>query len=221
MREKDGSWSAPTGQLRQWTQRDTTINSFLFQLPQVPSLPWHQPQKPAIGHSLWSSLGFWASYSKEKLNLFIELNWWGSTRCPWYASDLLDVDGRAAPARSRKNSMPAGSFLFLLIRGGPHHAPGWPSRGWAFWAELLPPLISLWCAGDSRNSLLQIELTTVFRQTEAGIHQISEWHQEQPESGENWFMPFSIKGTDPLFSSTDRAWTPIIITSLVTEANTD
>lgn len=206
---------APTG-VAAMNAKGTTINSF-FQLPPGSFFPGDiSLENLQSGILSIQSMVSDLSYTKEKLNLFNELELLVIDEVSMVRCDLLDVID--AILRSvRKNTMPFGGVQLLLI-GDLYQLPPVAKReDWAFLSKAYPSPYFFDAHVVRRNPLLQIELTTVFRQTEPEfINILNDIRNNQiNESSLNLLN----KRYDPQFSSTDDL-NPIIITSHNAEANT-
>ncbi|WP_448634661.1 ATP-dependent DNA helicase [Pedobacter panaciterrae] len=156
------------------------------------------------------------SYTRDKTNLFNELELLVIDEVSMVRCDLLDVID--AILRSvRKNTMPFGGVQLLLIGDLYQLPPVTKREDWAFLSRAYPSPYFFDALVVRRNPLLQIELTTVFRQTEPEfINILNDIRNNQiSESSLNLLN----KRYDPQFSSTDDL-NPIIITSHNAEANT-
>lgn len=206
---------APTG-VAAMNAKGTTINSF-FQLPPGSFFPGDiSLENLQSGILSIQSMVSDLSYTRDKTNLFNELELLVIDEVSMVRCDLLDVID--AILRSvRKNTMPFGGVQLLLIGDLYQLPPVTKREDWAFLSRAYPSPYFFDALVVRRNPLLQIELTTVFRQTEPEfINILNDIRNNQiSESSLNLLN----KRYDPKFSSTDDL-NPIIITSHNAEANT-
>lgn len=206
---------APTG-VAAMNAKGTTINSF-FQLPPGSFFPGDiSLENLQAGILSIQSMVSDLSYTRDKMNLFNELELLVIDEVSMVRCDLLDVID--AILRSvRKNTMPFGGVQLLLIGDLYQLPPVTKREDWAFLSKAYPSPYFFDALVIRRNPLLQIELTTVFRQTEPEfINILNDIRNNQiSESSLNLLN----KRYDPQFSSTDDL-NPIIITSHNAEANT-
>jgi hypothetical protein len=206
---------APTG-VAAMNAKGTTINSF-FQLPPGSFFPGDiSLENLQAGILSIQSMVSDLSYTRDKINLFNELELLVIDEVSMVRCDLLDVID--AILRSvRKNTMPFGGVQLLLIGDLYQLPPVTKREDWAFLSKAYPSPYFFDALVVRRNPLLQIELTTVFRQTEPEfINILNDIRNNQiSESSLNLLN----KRYDPQFSSTDDL-NPIIITSHNAEANT-
>jgi hypothetical protein len=206
---------APTG-VAAMNAKGTTINSF-FQLPPGSFFPGDiSLENLQSGILSIQSMVSDLSYTRDKTNLFNELELLVIDEVSMVRCDLLDVID--AILRSvRKNTMPFGGVQLLLIGDLYQLPPVTKREDWAFLSRAYPSPYFFDALVVRRNPLLQIELTTVFRQTEPEfINILNDIRNNQiSESSLNLLN----KRYDPQFSSTDDL-NPIIITSHNAEANT-
>jgi len=206
---------APTG-VAAMNAKGTTINSF-FQLPTGSFFPGdislENLQSGIVSiQSLVSDL----SYSREKLNLLNELELLIIDEISMVRCDLLDVID--AILRSvRKNSSPFGGVQLLLIGDLFQLPPVTKREEWTFLSRAYASPYFFEAYVIRRNPVLQIELTTVFRQTEPEFIDILNSIRNNQISESS--LTLLNKRYDPLFSSSDEL-NPIIITSHNAEANT-
>jgi ATP-dependent DNA helicase PIF1 len=206
---------APTG-VAAMNAKGTTINSF-FQLPPGSFFPGDiSLENLQSGILSIQSMVSDLSYTRDKINLFNELELLVIDEVSMVRCDLLDVID--AILRSvRKNTMPFGGVQLLLIGDLYQLPPVTKREDWAFLSRAYPSPYFFDALVIRRYPLLQIELTTVFRQTEPEfINILNDIRNNQiSESSLNLLN----KRYAPQFSSTDDL-NPIIITSHNAEANT-
>jgi hypothetical protein len=206
---------APTG-VAAMNAKGTTINSF-FQLPPGSFFPGDiSLENLQSGILSIQSMVSELSYSREKLNLFTELELLVIDEVSMVRSDLMDVID--ALLRSvRKNNDPFGGVQLLLIGDLYQLPPVTKREDWAFLSRAYASPYFFDALVIRRNPLLQIELTTVFRQTEPEFIGILNDIRNNRISEDG--LSLLNKRYDPSFSSTDEL-NPIIITSHNAEANT-
>ncbi|WP_285058194.1 ATP-dependent DNA helicase [Pedobacter ginsengisoli] len=206
---------APTG-VAAMNAKGTTINSF-FQLPPGSFFPGDiSLENLQSGILSIQSMVSEMSYSREKLNLFTELELLVIDEVSMVRSDLLDVID--ALLRSvRKNNDPFGGVQLLLIGDLYQLPPVTKREDWVFLSRAYASPYFFDALVIRRNPLLQIELTTVFRQTEPEFIGILNDIRNNRISEDS--LSLLNKRYDPSFSSTDEL-NPIIITSHNAEANT-
>ena len=155
---------APTG-VAAMNAKGTTINSF-FQLPPGSFFPGdislENLQSGILSiESVVSNL----SYTKDKINLFNELELLVIDEVSMVRCDLLDVID--AILRSvRKNNSAFGGIQLLLIGDLYQLPPVTKREDWAFLSRAYSSPYFFEAFAIRRNPVLQVELTTVFRQTE-------------------------------------------------------
>ncbi|WP_158800242.1 ATP-dependent RecD-like DNA helicase [Pedobacter sp. L105] len=205
---------APTG-VAAMNAKGTTINSF-FQLPTGSFFPGdislENLQSGIVSiQSVVSDL----SYNREKLSLLRELKLLVIDEVSMVRCDLMDVID--AILRSvRKNNEPFGGVQLLLI-GDLYQLPPVAKReDWAFLSKAYASPYFFEAHVIRRNPLLQIELTTVFRQTEPEFINILNSIRNNQISTDA--LALLNERYDPLFSASDEL-NPIIITSHNAEAN--
>lgn len=205
---------APTG-VAAMNAKGTTINSF-FQLPPGSFFPGDiSLENLQSGILSIQSMVSEMSYNRDKLNLFNELELLVIDEVSMVRSDLLDVID--ALLRSvRKNNDPFGGVQLLLIGDLYQLPPVTKREDWAFLSRAYASPYFFDALVIRRNPLLQIELTTVFRQTEPEFIGILNDIRNNQISQES--LSLLNKRYDPSFSSTDEL-NPIIITSHNAEAN--
>ena len=205
---------APTG-VAAMNAKGTTINSF-FQLPPGSFFPgdisFENLQSGILSiQSVVSNL----SYSRDKINLFNELELLVIDEVSMVRCDLLDVID--AILRSvRKNNTAFGGVQLLLIGDLYQLPPVTKREEWTFLnkAYVSPYFFEAFVV--RKNPVLQIELTTVFRQTEPEfINLLNDIRNNQiDENG----LALLNQRYDPMFSASAEL-NPIIITSHNAEAN--
>jgi ATP-dependent DNA helicase PIF1 len=205
---------APTG-VAAMNAKGTTINSF-FQLPPGSFFPGDiSLENLQSGILSIQSMVSEMSYNRDKLNLFHELELLVIDEVSMVRSDLLDVID--ALLRSvRKNNDPFGGVQLLLIGDLYQLPPVTKREDWAFLSRAYASPYFFDALVIRRNPLLQIELTTVFRQTEPEFIGILNDIRNNQISQDS--LSLLNKRYDPSFSSTDEL-NPIIITSHNAEAN--
>jgi ATP-dependent DNA helicase PIF1 len=206
---------APTG-VAAMNAKGTTINSF-FQLPPGSFFPGDiSLENLQSGFISIQSMVSDLSYSREKLSLFNELELLIIDEVSMVRCDLLDVID--AILRSvRKNNAPFGGVQLLLIGDLYQLPPVTKREDWSFLSRAYPSPYFFDALVIRRNPVLQIELTTVFRQTEpAFINILNDIRNNQiNESG----LELLNKRYIPEFNAANGV-SPIIITSHNAEANT-
>ena len=206
---------APTG-VAAMNAKGTTINSF-FQLPQGSFFPGDiSLQNLQSGIISIQSMVSDLSYSREKLTLFNELELLIVDEVSMVRCDLLDVID--AILRSvRRNNAAFGGVQLLLIGDLYQLPPVTKREEWAFLRSAYASPYFFDAHVVHRNPLLQIELTTVFRQTEPefiGILNDIRNNQISPNG-----LALLNQRFDPAYNPSGEV-TPIIITSHNAEANT-
>lgn len=205
---------APTG-VAAMNAKGTTINSF-FQLPPGSFFPgdisFENLQSGFISiQSMVSDL----SYTREKLSLFNELELLIIDEVSMVRCDLLDVID--AILRSvRKNNAPFGGVQLLLIGDLYQLPPVTKREDWSFLNRAYPSPYFFDALVIRRYPVLQIELTTVFRQTEPEFIKILNdiRNNQINETG----LELLNKRYLPEFNVANEV-SPIIITSHNAEAN--
>jgi ATP-dependent DNA helicase PIF1 len=205
---------APTG-VAAMNAKGTTINSF-FQLPPGSFFPgdisFENLQSGFLSiQSLVSDL----SYTREKTNLFNELELLIIDEVSMVRCDLLDVID--AILRSvRKSNLPFGDVQLLLIGDLYQLPPVVKREDWSFLSRAYPSPYFFDALVVRRYPLLQIELTTVFRQTEPEfINILNDIRNNQISENS---LSLLNERYQPQFSATSDL-NPIIITSHNAEAN--
>lgn len=205
---------APTG-VAAMNAKGTTINSF-FQLPPGSFFPGDiSLENLQAGILSIQSMVSDLSYSREKLNLFNELELLVIDEVSMVRCDLLDVIDSILRT-VRKNHMPFGGVQLLLIGDLYQLPPVTKREDWTFLSKAYPSPYFFDALVVRRNPLLQVELTTVFRQTEPEfINILNDIRNNQiSETGLNSLN----ERFNPEFSAVDDL-NPIIITSHNAEAN--
>lgn len=205
---------APTG-VAAMNAKGTTINSF-FQLPPGSFFPGditlENLQSGILSiQSMVSDL----SYSREKISLFNELELLVIDEVSMVRCDLLDVIDAILRA-VRKNNAPFGGVQLLLIGDLYQLPPVTKREDWAFLSRAYPSPYFFDALVIRRNPLLQIELTTVFRQTEPEfINVLNDIRNNQISEAS---LELLNKRHSPSYNTTEEV-SPIIITSHNAEAN--
>jgi ATP-dependent DNA helicase PIF1 len=205
---------APTG-VAAMNAKGTTINSF-FQLPTGSFFPGdialENLQSGIL--SIQSVVGD-MSYNREKKNLLNEIELLVIDEVSMVRCDLLDVID--AMMRSvRKNTLPFGGVQVLLI-GDLYQLPPVAKReDWAFMKQAYASPYFFESYVIRRNPVLQVELTTVFRQTEPEFINILNSIRNNQISETDLIL--LNKRYDPQYLSASEI-NPIIITSHNAEAN--
>ncbi|QNK64413.1 AAA family ATPase [Pedobacter sp. PAMC26386] len=205
---------APTG-VAAMNAKGTTINSF-FQLPSGSFYPGEigleDLQSGIISiQSMVSDL----SYSKEKTTLFNELELLIIDEISMVRCDLMDMIDAILRA-VRKSNTPFGGVQLLLIGDLYQLPPVVKREEWAFLGRVYASPYFFEGHVIRRNPLLQIELTTVFRQTEPEFVSILNSIRNNQINEKD--LALLNKRYDPQFLSTEDL-NPIIITSHNAEAN--
>lgn len=205
---------APTG-VAAMNAKGTTINSF-FQLPPGSFFPGDiSLENLQAGFVSIQSLVSDLSYTRDKLNLFNELELLIIDEVSMVRCDLLDTID--AILRSvRKNNRPFGGVQLLLIGDLYQLPPVIRREEWSFLSQAYPGPYFFNALVVRRYPLVQIELTTIYRQTEPefiGILNDIRNNQITERS-----LDLLNKQYDPGFQATSDI-DPIIITSHNAEAN--
>jgi len=206
---------APTG-VAAMNAKGTTINSF-FQLPPGSFFPGDiSLENLQSGILSIQSMVSDLSYSREKISLFNELALLVIDEVSMVRCDLLDVID--AILRSvRKNNAPFGGVQLLLIGDLYQLPPVTKREDWAFLSKAYPSPYFFDALVIRRNPVLQIELTTVFRQTEQEfINILNDIRNNQINETS---LALLNKRYDSEYNNPDEV-SPIIITSHNAEANT-
>jgi hypothetical protein len=206
---------APTG-VAAMNAKGTTINSF-FQLPPGSFFPGDISMEDLQSGILSiSSVVANLTYNREKLNLFHELELLVIDEISMVRCDLLDVIDALLRA-ARNNNAPFGGVQLLLIGDLYQLPPVTKREDWAFLSKAYASPYFFESHVIRRHPVLQIELTTVFRQTEPefiGILNDIRNNKISAESLEILNRRYVPDFRDP------EGLSPIIITSHNTEANT-
>lgn len=205
---------APTG-VAAMNAKGTTINSF-FQLPPGSFFPGDiNLENLQAGILSIQSMVSDLSYTREKINLFNELELLVIDEVSMVRSDLLDVID--AILRSvRKNNTPFGGVQMLLIGDLYQLPPVTKREDWAFLSRAYASPYFFDALVIRQNPLLQIELTNVFRQTEPEfINILNDIRNNQINEHS---LAVLNQRYDPQFNAADDL-NPIIITSHNAEAN--
>ncbi|MCX2479833.1 AAA family ATPase [Pedobacter sp. MC2016-15] len=204
---------APTG-VAAMNAKGTTINSF-FQLPSGSFFPGDiSLQNLQAGFMSIQSLVSDSSYNREKMNLFLELELLVIDEVSMVRCDLMDVIDSILRF-VRKNNAPFGGVQLLLIGDLYQLPPVIKREDWAFLrtAYLSPYFFDSHVI--SRNPLLQIELTTVFRQTEPEF--INILNSIRNNQIDDTTLSLLNNRYNPTFAASEEL-NPIIITSHNAEA---
>ncbi|WEK20212.1 MAG: DEAD/DEAH box helicase [Candidatus Pedobacter colombiensis] len=205
---------APTG-VAAMNAKGTTINSF-FQLPPGSFFPGDiSLENLQSGILSIQSMVSDLSYSREKTSLFNELELLIIDEVSMVRCDLLDVIDAILRA-VRKNNAPFGGVQLLLIGDLYQLPPVTKREDWAFLSRAYPSPYFFDALVIRKNPVLQIELSTVFRQTEPEfINILNDIRNNQiDESG----LELLNKRYNPTPNTADEV-SPIIITSHNAEAN--
>lgn len=205
---------APTG-VAAMNAKGTTINSF-FQLPPGSFFPGEvNLQHIQSGLSAIKATVDSLSYSKDKLKLFNELELLVIDEVSMVRCDVLDVVD--AILRSvRQNNNPFGGLQLLLIGDLYQLPPVSKQEEWTFLSKAYPSPYFFDSLVIRNHPVLQLELTTVFRQTEeAFIKILNDIRNNQiDEEG----LKLLNERYEPSFKDHNDL-NPIIITSHNAEAN--
>ena len=155
---------APTG-VAAMNAKGTTINSF-FQLPTGSFFPGEIELKNLqSGISSIKSTVNDLSYTNDKLKIFKELELLIIDEVSMVRCDVLDMID-ALLQSVRKNSNAFGGLQLLLIGDLYQLPPVTKREDWVFLSKAYPSPYFFESLVIRKNPILQIELTTVFRQTE-------------------------------------------------------
>ncbi|MET1055377.1 MAG: AAA family ATPase [Pedobacter sp.] len=205
---------APTG-VAAMNAKGTTINSF-FQLPSGSFFPGDiSLQNLQAGFMSIQSLVSDSSYNREKMNLFTELELLVIDEVSMVRCDLMDVIDSILRF-VRKNNAPFGGVQLLLIGDLYQLPPVIKREDWAF---LRTAYVSPYFFDShviSRYPLLQIELTTVFRQTEPEF--INILNSIRNNQIDDTTLNLLNQRYNPQFTASEEL-NPIIITSHNAEAS--
>lgn len=205
---------APTG-VAAMNAKGTTINSF-FQLPPGSFFPGEvNLQHIQSGLSAIKATVDSLSYSKDKLKLFNELELLVIDEVSMVRCDVLDVVD--AILRSvRQNNSPFGGLQLLLIGDLYQLPPVSKQEEWAFLSKAYPSPYFFDSLVIRNHPVLQLELTTVFRQTEEIFIKILNDIRNNQIDEEG--LRLLNERYDPAFKDVGDL-NPIIITSHNAEAN--
>ena len=205
---------APTG-VAAMNAKGTTINS-LFQLPPGSFFPGDiDLQTLQSGIVSIKSLVSELSYSRDKLSLFNELELLVIDEVSMVRCDLLDVIDAILRA-VRKNNAPFGGVQLLLIGDLFQLPPVTKREEWSFLHRAYPSPYFFDAIVIRHHPLLQVELTTVFRQTEPEFINILNDIRNNQINAQS--LAILNKRHKPDFTAADGL-NPIIITSHNQEAN--
>jgi ATP-dependent DNA helicase PIF1 len=205
---------APTG-VAAMNAKGTTINSF-FQLPAGSFYPGEiSLEDLQSGIISIESMVNDLSYNREKTALFNELELLIIDEISMVRCDLMDMID--AILRSvRKTNTPFGGIQLLLIGDLYQLPPVTKREEWTFLSRVYASPYFFEGHVIRRNPLLQIELTTVFRQTEPEfVNILNSIRNNQINEAD---LTLLNQRYDPQFVATDEL-SPIIITSHNAEAN--
>lgn len=205
---------APTG-VAAMNAKGTTINSF-FQLPPGSFFPGDiSLQNLQAGISSIQSIVSSLSYTKDKLKLFNELELLVIDEVSMVRCDVLDVlDGILRSAR--RNNLPFGGLQLLLIGDLYQLPPVSKQEEWTFLSKAYPSPYFFDSLVIRKHPVLQLELTTVFRQTEEVFIKILNDIRNNQIDEED--LNLLNERYDPAFKGQNDI-DPIIITSHNAEAN--
>ncbi|SMC63523.1 ATP-dependent DNA helicase [Pedobacter africanus] len=205
---------APTG-VAAMNAKGTTINSF-FQLPPGSFFPGDiSLENLQAGFLSIQSMVSDLSYTKDKLNLFNELELLVIDEVSMVRCDLLDVIDAILRA-VRKNQSPFGGVQLLLIGDLYQLPPVTKREDWSFLNRAYPSPYFFDAQVIRRSPLLQVELTTVYRQTETDFINILNDIRNNDIQADS--LALLNQRYNPQFSASDEL-NPIIITSHNAEAN--
>lgn len=205
---------APTG-VAAMNAKGTTINSF-FQLPPGSFFPGDiSLENLQAGILSIQSMVSDLSYSREKISLFHELELLVIDEVSMVRSDLLDVID-AILRTVRRNNLVFGGVQLLLIGDLYQLPPVTKREDWSFLSRAYASPYFFDAHAIRTNPLLQIELTTVYRQTEPEFINILNDIRNNQITEES--LALLNRRYDPLFSAANEL-NPIIITSHNAEAN--
>ena len=205
---------APTG-VAAMNAKGTTINSF-FQLPPGSFFPGDiNLENLQSGILSIQSTVANLSLSKEKIKLFNELELLVIDEISMVRCDLMDLIDSILRS-VRKNNTPFGGVQLLLIGDLYQLPPVTKREDWTFLSKAYASPYFFESFVIRRHPLLQVELTTVFRQTEPEfINILNDIRNNQISESS---LAVLNKRYDPLFSASNDL-NPIIITSHNAEAN--
>ncbi|SEA45910.1 PIF1-like helicase [Pedobacter hartonius] len=204
---------APTG-VAAMNAKGTTINSF-FQLPTGSFFPGDiSLENLQAGFMSIQSMVSDSSYNREKTNLLNELELLVIDEVSMVRCDLMDVID-AILRYVRKNNAPFGGVQLLLIGDLYQLPPVVKREEWTFLSRAYVSPYFFESHVIRRHPLLQIELTTVFRQTEPEfINILNSIRNNQIDEST---LALLNKRYSPKFSALEES-NPIIITSHNAEA---
>jgi len=206
---------APTG-VAAMNAKGTTINSF-FQLPPGSFFPGDiSLENLQSGILSIQSTVANLSLSREKIKLFNELELLVIDEISMVRCDLMDLIDSILRS-VRKNNTPFGGVQLLLIGDLYQLPPVTKREDWTFLSKAYASPYFFESFVIRRHPLLQVELTTVFRQTEPEFISILNDIRNNQISESS--LAVLNKRYDPLFSASNEL-NPIIITSHNAEANT-
>jgi len=205
---------APTG-VAAMNAKGTTINSF-FQLPPGSFYPGDiSLENLQAGILSIQSMVSDLSYSREKISLFHELELLVIDEVSMVRADLMDVID-AILRTVRRNNLVFGGVQLLLIGDLYQLPPVTKREDWSFLSHAYASPYFFDAHAIRKNPLLQIELTTVYRQTEPEFINILNDIRNNQITEQS--LALLNQRYDPLFSAANEL-NPIIITSHNAEAN--
>ncbi|MBE9602133.1 ATP-dependent RecD-like DNA helicase [Pedobacter sp. MC2016-24] len=205
---------APTG-VAAMNAKGTTINSF-FQLPPGSFYPGDiSLENLQAGILSIQSMVSDLSYSREKISLFHELELLVIDEVSMVRCDLLDVID-AILRTVRRNNLVFGGVQLLLIGDLYQLPPVTKREDWSFLSHAYASPYFFDAHAIRKNPLLQVELTTVYRQTEPEFINILNDIRNNQITEQS--LALLNQRYDPLFSAANEL-NPIIITSHNAEAN--
>lgn len=205
---------APTG-VAAMNAKGTTINSF-FQLPPGSFFPGDiNFQNLQNGFNSIQSTVSNLAYSKDKLKVFNELELLIIDEVSMVRCDVLDMID-ALLKSVRKNNHPFGGLQLLLIGDLYQLPPVAKQEEWAFLSKAYASPYFFDSLVIRNYPLLQIELTTVFRQTEETFIKILNAIRNNQINEET--LASLNQRFDPSFKDVENI-NPIIITSHNAEAD--
>jgi ATP-dependent DNA helicase PIF1 len=205
---------APTG-VAAMNAKGTTINSF-FQLPPGSFFPGDiSLENLQSGILSIQSMASDLSYSREKISLFHELELLVIDEVSMVRCDLLDVID-AILRTVRRNNLVFGGVQLLLIGDLYQLPPVTKREDWSFLSRAYASPYFFDAHAIRKNPLLQVELTTVYRQTEPEFINILNDIRNNQITEQS--LALLNQRYDPLFSAANEL-NPIIITSHNAEAN--
>ncbi|GAB1462803.1 ATP-dependent DNA helicase [Pedobacter sp.] len=205
---------APTG-VAAMNAKGTTINSF-FQLPPDSFFPGNVSlQGLQQGIVAIQSVVNETSYTNDKLKLFNELELLVIDEVSMVRCDVMDMIDALLRA-VRRNNNPFGGLQLLLIGDLYQLPPVTKREDWALLSSVYPSPYFFDSVVVRQYPVLQIELTTVFRQTEQTFIKILNDIRSNQIDEED--LALLNQRFNPTFKDT-TAISPIIITSHNAEAN--